>query len=121
MKINEIFSKNLKRIRKLRGLSQRNLAKKSNLTQKIITGYENNPAYIPLENIEILANALNVSISDFFQDPKNKKKYEINNLDVRWIKKIEEIKKLPKGEQKEISKHINYLIERRKHKKNYGT
>ena len=118
MKINELFSKNLIRIRKSKGLSQRKLAKLTGLTQRIINSYENNPEYIPLEKIKNLTDALNIHISELFNDlNKNKKNKLIDEIDVRWLRKIEEIKKLSEFDQKEISRHINYLVDKNKQKK----
>ena len=118
MKINELFSKYLIRIRKSKGLSQRKLAKLTGLTQRIINSYENNPEYIPLEKIKNLTDALNIHISELFNDlNKNKKNKLIDEIDVRWLRKIEEIKKLSEFDQKEISRHINYLVDKNKQKK----
>jgi transcriptional regulator with XRE-family HTH domain len=118
MNINKIFSTNLIRLRKLKGLSQRKLADKTGLTQRIINSYENNPEYIPLEKINILADALDVPITFLFETNKTEKNKIIDDLDVRWINKIKEIKGLSDSDQKEIMKHINYLIERNFNKKN---
>jgi len=118
MNINEIFSTNLVRLRKLKGLSQRKLADKTGLTQRIINSYENNPEYIPLEKIKILADVLEIPITFLFETNKTEKNKIIDELDVRWINKIKEIKELSETDQKEIMKHINYLIERNLNKKN---
>jgi transcriptional regulator with XRE-family HTH domain len=118
MNITEIFSKNLIRFRKLKGLSQRKLADKTGLTQRIINSYENNPEYIPLEKIQLLSDTLEISLSMLFDANKATEKNKIiDDMDVRWINKIREIKKLSKNDQKEIMKHINYLIERNLNKK----
>ena len=109
MKINKIFSKNLIKYRKLKGLSQQELAKLSGMSQRMITYYENNPNSIPVEKLNTLAKVLNINISDFFDEKEN---IEIDNLDVRWTKKLQELKKLSESEQKEIIKHINYLIDK---------
>lgn len=114
MEINEIFSKNLARIRKLRGFSQRELASKTKLTQRIINYYENSHKSIPAEKIKILAKALNVRISDFFNEEESS---PLDDLDIRWIKKINEIKNLPESDRKEINRHINTIIEKRKYQK----
>ena len=116
MDLKQIFSKNLTRLRKLKGLSQRELAQLTGLTQKIITSYENSPDYIPLDKIQILAEILEIPPYILFSEDNNNKNtnYNIDNIDVRWLKKIEDIKQLPDFDQKEITRHINYLIEKRK-------
>jgi len=116
MDINKIFSSNLIRLRKLRCLSQRELAKTTGLTQRIINYYEHNPKSIPVENLQILSTALNVNISDFFNEKNGKN--PLDELDIRWIKKIKEIKKLPPSYRNEIIRHINYLIDKANKDKN---
>ena len=104
----ETFSKNLIRYRKIRGLSQRELAKQANLTQRMINRYENNPGSVPVEKLEAIAMILNVSIADLFGGSK---KSPLDELDVRWLKKLSEIKTLPESKQKEIIRNINTLLE----------
>ena len=36
---------------------------------------------------------------------------EIDSLNIRWLKKINEIKRLPESKQKEIARNINTLLE----------
>ena len=115
MKTNELFSKNLIRLRKNKKLSQRELAEITGLSQRMITYYENNPNSIPVEKLEILSKALDVSISELFGYEKNNT--HSDNLDVRWFKKIHEIKQLSESDQKEIIKHINSLVEKNQLKK----
>jgi len=107
--INKIFSKNLERLRKLQGYSQRELAKKTGLSHRMINYYEKDPKSIPMNKLEILAEALNVTIADFFSE---KISNPLDDLDVRWIKKIIEIKNLPEADRKEINRHINSLIKK---------
>ncbi len=114
MEINEIFSKNLIRLRKLKGLSQRELAKATHLTQRIINYYENNPKSIPADKLKILASALDTKISDFFNEDDS---FYLDNIDVRWVKKINNLKQLSEADRKEINRHINSLLEKSKLKK----
>ena len=109
MEINEIFSKNLVRLRKSKGFSQRELAKKTNLTQRIINYYENKPKSIPVEKLRTLAKALDITIADLFSDEET---HPLDKLDVRWIKKIKQLRLLSESDQREINRHINYLLEK---------
>ena len=111
MEINEIFSKNLVRLRKSKSLSQRELAKKTGLTQRIINYYENKPKSIPVEKIRTLAKALDVTIADLFSEEET---HPLDKLDVRWIKKINQLRLLSEADQREINRHINYLLEKMK-------
>jgi len=111
MDINKIFSKNLARLRKLRGYSQRELAKKTKLSHRMINYYEKNPKSVPMNKLELLAKALDVKIADFFNEEETS---PLDNLDVRWLKKIIELKNLPETDRKEINKHIKSLLEKNK-------
>jgi len=113
MEVNEIFSTNLARTRKMKGYSQRELAKISGISHRMINHYENNPISVPINKLKILADSLDTKITAFFDDSE----YEDNsveNLDVRWIKKINEIRNLPEADRKEINRHISSLIEKQK-------
>ena len=108
----EIFSNNLTRFRKERGLSQRELAKITGISYRMINHYENNPTSVPINKIKILTDALNVKVADLFSE--RNEDANIQDLDVRWIKKIREIKDLPESDRKEINRHINSLVEKQK-------
>ena len=112
MDINNIFSKNLITLRKLKGYSQRELAKKVGISQRMINYYENNPNTIQIQKLKILAESLNVKISTFFNENDNNE--NLIDIDIRWIKKLKDLKNLNEADRKEINKHINYLIDRRR-------
>lgn len=65
-----------------------------------------------MNKIKILADALNTRIAIFIDDAKNDNSFE--TLDVRWIKKINEIQGLPETDRKEINRHISSLVEKHK-------
>lgn len=115
MEMSKIFSKNLVKFRKIKGYSQMDLAKKTGLTQRMINYYENNPGSIPIEKLKQLVKELDIQISDLFSE--NSSKNSIHTLDIRWIKKINDIRYLPEEDQKEINRHINYLVKKNKEKK----
>ena len=108
----EIFSNNLAKLRKGKGLSQRELARITNISYRMINHYENNPTSVPINKIKILADALDVRIGDLFNEQNEDE--TIQDLDVRWIKKIREIKDLPESDRKEINKHISSLVEKQR-------
>jgi len=90
------FSKNLIRLRKERGLSQRKLAELSKLTQRMIGYYENEATKPPIDNIEAIAKALNVKISDLLGvNNTTGLQNEFSNLDTRTIRKLNQILALP--------------------------
>jgi len=109
MEIGEIFSRNLVRIRKAKGLSQRQLAQKTGLSQRMINHYEHNPRSLPVDRLNVLATALGARIADLFDEVDDS---PFDTLDVRWIKKIQDIQSLPEIDRKELNQHINSLLEK---------
>ena len=111
MELNEVFSTNLARIRKAAGLSQRDLANKSGLTQRMINFYEHNPKSLPVDRLKALSDALDVKVADFFNEAETS---PLDSLDVRWVKKLQDLKTLSEADRKEINQHINSLLEKAK-------
>ncbi|MBN2422898.1 helix-turn-helix transcriptional regulator [Candidatus Woesearchaeota archaeon] len=114
-----IFNQNLEKIRKSKGLTLNELAKISGLTQRMIFYYENQAINPPIDKIEILAKALDVSISDLLGTPETENtKDNFLTLDTRTLKKIKMILSLSKQER-----HIIYdlaeTFHRKKRKKQY--
>ena len=66
--VTEKFGQRIRRLRKERGLSQEDLAELSGLDRTYISGIERGVRNVALRNIEALAQALGVSISDLFED-----------------------------------------------------
>lgn len=103
--------KNLKRIRKEQGLSQLELAKKCNLSKMTISHYETNTANPPLDKIELIADALNIKVAELFNNENsNKEKNKHENIDIRVLKKILNIQKLPLKEQNKIWEYAKTVI-----------
>ena len=65
--ITKKFGLRIKVLRKARGLSQEDLAELSNLDRTYISGIERGLRNVALRNIESLAQALQVSISELFE------------------------------------------------------
>lgn len=63
------FSTNLKQYREEKGLSQRQLAKMINVSQPIISAWENNLKYPVIDKIYDIANALNISVLQLLDCP----------------------------------------------------
>jgi transcriptional regulator with XRE-family HTH domain len=63
----EIFGRNMRRIRIARALSQEALAEKAGLHRTYIGSIERGERNVSLDNIVIIARALNTPIEDFFR------------------------------------------------------
>lgn len=67
MKINELFSENIKRLRTSRGLTQQKLADLAGFTVHSLRDYESNRRVPALETMGQIADALGVKVSDLFE------------------------------------------------------
>lgn len=68
MDIKKKFGKNLKRLRLEKGISQESLALSADLDRTYIPSIEKGERNVSITVVEKLANALNVSVSEFFKD-----------------------------------------------------
>ena len=114
---NTIFMRNLKYLRKLKGISQTELANKCGLTKRMISYYETHAVNPPLDKINALANALEVSVSDLLDEMIEQKDTQIAQIDPRIVRKILEIKELPRRTQEKIWDYVDFMIEQNKKKK----
>jgi transcriptional regulator with XRE-family HTH domain len=68
MKITEKFGKRVKEIRQAKGITQEELAFKSQLHRTYISSIESGKRNVSLVNIEKLALALDCDVTDFFNE-----------------------------------------------------
>ena len=66
--VTEKFGQRVRELRKARSLSQEALADLSGLDRTYISGIERGQRNVALRNIEVIAQALGVSMSDLFED-----------------------------------------------------
>lgn len=65
------FGKTLRRLRKNRGVSQEVFADKCDLHRTYISDIERGERNVSLENIEKIANVLNIQVSELFREVEN--------------------------------------------------
>jgi transcriptional regulator with XRE-family HTH domain len=106
------FGENLAKIRKLKGITQKELADKIGATQRMISHYESKVKSPPLKYIILIADALKVSVDTLLGNKQIK--YE---FDTRIAKKIKLIETLSERDQKAIWSFINALVMKKKYKK----
>lgn len=110
---NTTFMNNLKNIRRAKGLSQKDLADKTGLTIRIISYYENEATSPPIDKIELIAQALDVTIADLLNEKLTKNiKTSYDNIDHRILKKISKLNSLPQKEQNTIWLFIDTVLEK---------
>ena len=94
------FAENLVRLRKLRGLSQEELAKLAGVSRGSIINYEKESSGSYIENIKAIAVALNVSIDTLLGTPEyDPAKGPPQHVDARSMKKIQTILALPRDKR----------------------
>lgn len=72
MSLLHIFANNVKKIRQQQNLSQEKLAEKAGLHRTYISALERETRNISIDNIQKIAEALNVDAYILFQEHKNK-------------------------------------------------
>ncbi len=70
MRIKEIIGQRVKDLRNKAGISQAELANRSELDRTYITSVENGKRNISIVNIEKIARALNITLREFFEDAR---------------------------------------------------
>jgi transcriptional regulator with XRE-family HTH domain len=95
------FGGRLVRLRKARGLTQVQLAKAANTTQRAISYYENEPGYPPTPAVIALAQALRVTTDELLgvKPLKQDRRGEDPELRRLW-KKFQQFLELPEKDQR---------------------
>jgi transcriptional regulator with XRE-family HTH domain len=105
-----IFAQNLIALRKNKGLSQRDLARVSGISDRMIAYYETNTVIPPIDKLEILSKALDISISQLV-DPESSDK-DVLKYNTRTLKRIKLLQQLPPEDQRKVETYIKDLLEK---------
>jgi transcriptional regulator with XRE-family HTH domain len=110
-KINVVFSENLKRLRKKRGLSQYDLADLTGISRRMIGHYENHAAKLTLTNIDKIARALKVKVIDLFKNDENDSTViDPSVFDTRSLKKLQDMLSLPHNDRADLYRMLNKML-----------
>ena len=112
-KINSMISANIKRLRKLKGFSQKEVCLTVGIPQGQYSVIENGKVVPTIPTLEKLAKVFEVSVSEFFKDDSAE---EVANLPL--LEKIKLIDQLDKDEQEALLKLIDIAISKKKLKDN---
>ncbi len=93
-------------LRRERGLSQTDLAKKTGLTKRMVSFYERESGNIPAPKLELIAKALSVSIDELMGYKPSQLSLETNRS---FLKKLDKAKRLTDDKQKIIADLIDTL------------
>jgi transcriptional regulator with XRE-family HTH domain len=101
------FALNLVSLRKSRGLSQRDLANLSGISHRMIAYYETQTVIPPIDKLEKLAQALQVSVAALVDAEVSDK--STLKLNTRTLKKVLIMEELPPEDQRKVLDYINAL------------
>ena len=107
----ETFGKRMARFRKAAGFTQRELAKDTGISQRMIAYYESQSDYPPGALLPIIAKILNVS-SDVLLGIK--KETKISFKDARLLSRFKKVEKLSSKDRRQIIKLLDTFIENEK-------
>jgi transcriptional regulator with XRE-family HTH domain len=110
---NEPIGTRLAKLRKTLGLTQKELAQKIGITQTLISDYEVGRAHLVDEMIIRFSIALNVSTDEILG--VKKKNRNIPNL--KLMKRMYEIEKLPPSRQRALLQNIDMFLQGSRQKK----
>lgn len=105
------FGKRLRALRRAHGLTQIQLAKAANTTQRAISYYETDGGFPPAPLVASFAQALNISADELLgiKTIRGAAKSERLNGDRRLWKRFQKITSLPERDQRAVIRLINSL------------
>ena len=109
MKNGQTFGSRLRSFRKTQGLTQGELGEAIGASTRAVCSYERNECDPPVYVLAGLASALNVSIDDLLSR-NGGKEIKQEPTPRRWIRKIEQIQKLPEHKQKAIVQVLDMAL-----------
>lgn len=104
------FGLRLYQLRKDKGLTQIELAKAIDSTQRAISYYETAPSYPPAPIVAKLAKALEVTSDELLGLEASTPKKTKDNVESRLLKKFQKITRLPEKDQRAIMRMVNSLV-----------
>ncbi len=105
-------AKNIKRIREKKGMSQKELINAVGLGAPMYSRIETGKAEPSLTTLEKIAKALNVKLSDFFDNDANLE--DVNSFDSDLVDKIKMIEILNEDEKKTVFSIVDAFIGKKK-------
>lgn len=105
----EPFGARLARFRQNAGYSQRDLARETGISQRMIAYYEKQPQYPPMHVLTALAAALGIPLQETMGQ-KGKRAGEIR--DMRLRRRLEQIEELEEKEKKQVIQLLDTFIEK---------
>ena len=109
----ERFGERLRELRKAAGFTQSELATTVGTSQRMIAYYEAQGGNVSADVVAKLARALNVNIDDLVHGTNGKTSSSKQPpQDLRLLRKLRQVEKLPVKERKSVLQFIDVLVER---------
>lgn len=105
----EPFGTRLARSRQAAGYSQRDLARESGISQRMIAYYEKQPQYPPMHVLSQLAEALGVPADELFSHEGKKTAAKVK--DMRIWRRLEQIEVLAEKDKRQVIQLLDTFIE----------
>lgn len=113
----EPFGARLARFRQNAGYSQRDLARETGISQRMIAYYEKQPQYPPVHVLTVLAGALGIPLQEM-TGQKGKKSAEPR--DMRLRRRLEQIEELEEKDKRQVIQLLDTFIEKNRLKQQSG-
>lgn len=105
----EPFGTRLARLRQAAGYSQRDLARESGISQRMIAYYEKQPQYPPVHVLSVLATALGVPADELFSQAEEGA--AAKPRDMRIWRRLERIEGLEEKDKRQVIQLLDTFIE----------
>jgi transcriptional regulator with XRE-family HTH domain len=106
----ETFGDRLTRLRKLRGLTQRSLASKSGVSNRMIAYYETHDSAPPGDALAALARALDVPMDELLGLKASASEAPSSTSELRLWRQLRQIEQLSDSDRKAILRHVEALL-----------
>ena len=110
--ISRIFAKNLTAFRKMKGLSQYDLANLSGISRRMIGHYEIKGIIPPADRLQALADCLGIPVYRLFKEKEAEKRpgIDLSEIDPRSVKKLRDILSLPHDDRNDLYRILNKMV-----------
>lgn len=104
----EPFGAKLARFRQAAGYTQRDLARETRISQRMIAYYEKQPQYPPMHVMTILSEALGIPAQELLKSKKSAGTVK----DTRLRRRLEQIEELEEKEKRQVIQLLDTFIEK---------
>jgi len=114
--IKETFPQRLVRLRKEKGISQKELANLSGLSPRMIAHYESQVSHPSLDKVEKIAQALGIQLTDLLGSSKTPVNLEpsdfISSVNTKTLKQFKKILELSPQDRSTIYRMVDSMLQK---------